>query len=113
MKTNQRAKNFCRKGITALLIAAAAAFPATAQAASGVIALIDDNKIVLYMDDYTYMGATIMDVRLYEDRGDRIYGVDVAYGGQTWYDREQDRELSVFVDEYWMSAEDAMRYFSE
>lgn len=80
-----------------------------AQAEQGVIALVAGNKMVVEdsLGDYTcaeiYSGCSY-------DEGDLIYGDLYSYGMQDWYDDTSGEEITVYVDDYWQNAEQAMNY---
>ena len=83
-----------------------------AEAARGVVALIVDDKIVVQADDILeeYTGATTFETYKNYNEGDVIYGDFNSYGIHTWYDDTTDEEIEVYVDEYWMTAEQAIDY---
>lgn len=96
---------------TLLLLAAAA----PADAATGRVMLANDYYVVVqtdpsYLDRYT--GA-----RLYSflpaglREGTRVSGIESTWGRQTWIVGGQ--EISVGVDEYDMTADEAIEYFSK
>lgn len=98
----------------AFFLIVSSALPLSAEAMVGTVALVDDDKIVVYVDDGigAYTGATLLSPILYVQRGDTIYNIENMYGGQTWYDKDCNEELNVFVDEYWMDDSQAIEYFS-
>ena len=73
-----------------------------AEAAQGVVALIVDDKIVVQADDILeeYTGATTFETYKNYNEGDVIYGDFNSY----------DEEIEVYVDEYWMTEEQAIDY---
>lgn len=83
-----------------------------AEAAQGVVALIVDDKIVVQADDILeeYTGATTFETYKNYNEGDVIYGDFNSYGINTWYDDTTNEEIEVYVDEYWMTEEQAIDY---
>ena len=83
-----------------------------AEAAQGVVALIVDDKIVVQTDDILeeYTGATTFETYKNYNEGDVIYGDFNSYGIHTWYDDTTNEEIEVYVDEYWMTEEQAVDY---
>lgn len=105
-------KKFLALCAAAVMIAAAA--PA-AEAASGRIKLMNDDYIVVQMDPPSYnryTGARMYSALPYNVRnGDRVEGVEESRRRQVWI--IDGREVRVGVDEYAMTAEQAMEYFSK
>lgn len=104
-------KKFLALCAAAVMLAAAA----PADAASGRVMLANDYYVVVqtdpsYLDRYT--GA-----RLYSflpaglREGTRVSGIESTWGRQTWTVSGQ--EISVGVDEYDMTADEAIEYFSK
>lgn len=104
-------KKFLVLCAAAVMIAASA----PAEAASGRVMLANDYYVVVqvdpsYLDRYT--GA-----RLYSflpaglREGTRVSGIESTWGRQTWTVGGQ--EISVGVDEYDMTADEAIEYFSK
>ena len=104
-------KKFLALCAAAVLLAVAA----SADAASGRVMLANDYYVVVrtdpsYLDRYT--GA-----RLYSflpaglREGARVSGIESTWGRQTWI--VGGHEISVGVDEYDMTADKAMEYFSK
>ena len=104
-------KKFLALCASAVMIATAA----PAEAASGRVMLANDYYVVVqtdpsYLDRYT--GA-----RLYSflpaglREGTRVSGIESTWGRQTWTAGGQ--EISVGVDEYDMTADEAIEYFSK
>lgn len=80
-----------------------------AQAEQGVIALVAGNKMVVEDSLGDYTCAEIYSGWSY-DEGDLIYGDLHSYGMQDWYDDTSGEEITVYVDDYWQNAEQAMSY---
>lgn len=104
-------KKFLALCAAAVMLAAAA----PADAATGRVMLANDYYVVVqtdpsYLDRYT--GA-----RLYSflpaglREGTRVSGIESTWGRQTWIVGGQ--EISVGVDEYDMTADEAIEYFSK
>lgn len=104
-------KKFLALCAAAVLLAVAA----SADAASGRVMLANDYYVVVqtdpsYLDRYT--GArlyTFLPAGLRE--GTRVSGIESTWGRQTWTVGGQ--EISVGVDEYDMTADEAIEYFSK
>lgn len=80
-----------------------------AQAEQGVIALVAGNKMVVEDSLGDYTCAEIYSGWSY-DECDLIYGDLHSYGMQDWYDDTSGEEITVYVDDYWQNAEQAMNY---
>lgn len=80
-----------------------------AQAEQGVISLIVGDKIVVEDSLGEYTCAEIYSGWAY-DEGDIIYGDLHSYGMQDWYDDTSGEEISVYVDDYWQNADQAIDY---
>lgn len=93
------------------LVAAALTFGCSvaAQAEQGVIALIAGNKMVVEDDLGEYTCAEIYSGWLCNE-GDIIYGDLHTYGMQDWYDDTSGEEITVYVDDYWQNADQAIYY---
>ena len=82
-------------------------------AMGGVIALVNDNKILIAEPNGWISGGTLMTYLPYNvGRGDRIYGPIRTFGSHTFYDDTSECELTVFIDEIMMDTEAALDYFS-
>lgn len=104
-------KKFLALCAAAVLLAAAA----PAEAATGRIKLMNDDYIVVQMDPPSYnryTGAHMYSALPYNVRnGDRVEGVEEAMKRQVWI--IDGREVRVGVEDYAMTADQAMEYFSK
>lgn len=82
---------------------------ALAEAEEGVIALIVDDKIIVEDSLGNYTGAELYSYANINE-GDTVYGELDSYGMQTWYDDFTGEEFEVYVEDYWMSGEQAVEY---
>lgn len=99
-----------KKTIIALVAAALTlGCSVAAQAEQGVISLIVGDKMVVEDSLGEYTCAEIYSGWAY-DEGDIIYGDLHTYGMTDWYDDTTGEEITVYVDNYWQSAEQAMDY---
>lgn len=99
-----------KKAIIALIAAALTlGCSFAAQAEQGVIALIAGDRMIVQdsMGDYTC--AEIYSGYLY-DEGDIIYGDLHTYGVTDWYDDSKDEEITVYIDDCWQTADQAIDY---
>lgn len=80
----------------------------------GVIALVDDNKIIIADAYGGYSGGTFSLYPPYNmGRGDWIYGPIQSYGISDFYDDTIENVVSIYIEETMMSADDAIDYFSK
>lgn len=83
-------------------------------AAPGVIALMNDNKIIIADSYGRYSGGTFSLYPPYNmGKGDHIYGPVGTYGYHDFYDDTIEQAVSIYIEETMMSADDAIDYFSK
>lgn len=100
-----------------LLLIGGLLFPSTAFAMEGVIAMINDDKIVVcyhqYGWEYYALGTFSSYVPYGIRQGDIVYGYLARYGHQTLFDETAEQELSVYIDSYDNDEKEAMAYVSD
>ncbi len=83
-------------------------------AMGGVIALVNDSKILIAEPGGWFSGGTLISYLPYHvGRGDRVYGAIRSYGSHTIYDDTADAEFTVYIEEIMMDSEAALDYFSD
>lgn len=102
-------KFVCVLTFLAMLLCAEVSF-----AMGGVIALVNDSKILIADPSGWFSGGTLLSYLPYNvRRGDQIYGPIRSFGGHTFYDDTADAEFTVFIDATMMDSEAALNYFSD
>ena len=82
--------------------------PAVAFCKGGIIAFID-NDVIVVQTNQGFTCAEIIGVTIAQ-KGDRIYGIQDTYGSQSWSVPRYDSDFTVFVDDFWLSADDAIAW---
>lgn len=82
-------------------------------AMSGVIALMNDDKIIIADPYGSFSVGTFYTYPPYNvGRGDIIYGPVQSYGSNTFYDDTAEIELTIYIDDVMLDADSALDSFS-
>ena len=102
-----------RKLVITLCFVLTLCFASICSADSGVITYVDNDLIIVETEYGDYTCAELMTVTPYMYAGDVIYGTLNAYGIYDWYNREADAEFRVYINEYWLRGNEALRWLQE
>lgn len=107
-------KSWIKKMILAVIFIFASVLSSVSYAAAGVIALVTDDKIIIYDSSGSYSAGSLISVRpINVSRGDYIYGRIQEYGAHDFYDETADATMTIYIDEILLDADSALDYISQ
>lgn len=107
-------KLLVRRIVLAVIFVFASLLSSISYAAEGVIALVTDDKIIIYDSSGGYSAGSLISVRpINVSRGDYIYGRIQEYGAHDFYDETADATMTIYIDEILLDADSALDYISQ
>ena len=101
-----------KKFIALVVVLCAVMITSTASAARGVVVFYGErsNKIVIETDSGHFTCGEVTDITLHLSRGDEVAGELETSGSHELYNITEDESFSMWIDDYWLSKEQALEW---